>query len=252
MKQHLRQAWAAAVTAKQGSRFVHVPLPDDPHEAYQLLVSLAPHTGRRHAAAHEEGHGYDQARIADLIAEDGGGFSYHPGKGPAPSSGFMASYEAPEGSGIGAVHHISQLQPEHIAAHREAIKEHLAKPDSYQGGWYDKGDGHVYLDASRHFHDEGSVRQFALDEKQKAYFDLGKFEETYLHPKLDPKAMTDHSGWEKHYKEHGHEPPAQYHSYAHLYPPTDEQKDFWANKGHKIGQAKPPHLAGRPLGPWME
>lgn len=265
MNPHLRRAWATLAARPNNTRLIHIELPDDPYEAHHTITTLAQggRTAVRHTAA--EATPYDHARIHDLVreTEGGGGFSNHPAHGSPPGHGFMASYEAPEGSGISQEHDISEIQPEHIAEHRQSIAHHLSQPDSYQGGWLDKGEGKVYLDASRRFPEESDVRQFSLDNKQKAYFDLSNFDETFLHPKLDPLAMKDPEAWKAHYEKHGYEPPEQYHSYSHLYPPTDDQKKFWGEQGHHLAKkdeqktaakqppGKPAHLAGRPVGPWM-
>lgn len=243
---HLLQAWAALGTSTGGGRFVHVTLPDNPGEAHRLLVSLA--RGGRTAAT--EPTEYDQARLHDLVADEG--YSHHPGHGKAPARGFMVSYHAPEGSGLAAVHHMSKLGPEHIAAHREAASDHLSRPSTYQGGWWDKSDDHVYLDVSKHFDHEPEARKFAVHEKQKAYFDLNNFESMYLHPKHDPHAMKDEGGWRQKYSHlpaHEQEnPPAGYEHYAHEYPPSDDQKKFWADKGHHLGAKG--RMTGIPVGPW--
>jgi hypothetical protein len=132
----------------------------------------------------------------------------------------MASYELSSPSQA-AVHDMSTLTPEHIAEHRSAIGEHLAKPDSYQGGWLDRGENKVYLDASRHFHDEGKVRDFSLKNKQLAYYDLGKGNEYYLDPHRDELAHTDPSAHHEKYsgitKKFGPGTPLEYESYRHLY-----------------------------------
>lgn len=226
-------------------RFVHVFLPEDAEDAHELLMQLAQqHGAARHYAAVEE---YDHARMHDLVAN--GGFSHHPGHGEAPTTGFMASYHAPEGSGVAQVHDLSQLHPEHIADHRHTISEHLSKPNSYQGGWLDRTEDKVYLDASRHFHSEPEVRDFALKEKQKAYFNLGNFEEYYLHPKHDPVAMKDQDEWKQKYshlpKAQRENPPSEYHSFEHLYPATDDQKKFWSERGEHLAVNK---MRGRPVG----
>jgi hypothetical protein len=150
------------------------------------------------------------------------------------------------------MHHISKLGPEHIAAHRENISEHLKNPDSYQGGWHDKSDGNVYLDASRHFPKEEDVRKFSIAQKQKAYFNLGTFDEHYLHPKLDPDAMKDHDTWKAKYSHlpaHEQEnPPAGYEKFAHLYPATDDQKKHWSDRGEHLANK----MVGRPVGPFRD
>jgi hypothetical protein len=240
---HLRQAWAAAAAPQSGSRWHHLWLPADPVVAHSALVHLSRTASRRTAAG-----SFDHDRLADLVSE-GGGFSHHPTQGTPPASGFMASYHADEGSPEAAVHHISQITPDHIAEHRAAIGHHLEQPDSYQGGWHDKATGDVYLDASRHFHDEPSVRKFSVQQHQKAYFDLHDFSTKYVHPKLDPDAMKDHDAWKQKYAEVGHEPPAGYSSYQHKYPASDEQKSHWAEQGHHLAQA--PAEPGVPMGPWL-
>lgn len=243
MNPHLRSTWAALATRSGSNRMIHLALPEDPHQAYSLIHTLA---SGGHTAATAEAGDYDRARLHDVVANEG--FSHHPGNGPAPTSGFMAAYHAPEGSPIAQVHHLSEITPEHIAGHRQAAAEHLNKPDSYQGGWLDRGENKVYLDASRHFHDEGEVRDFSHQEKQKAYFDLSDFSEKFMHPKLDPLAMKDHGAWQQRYAKHGTEPAPEYKSYAHLYPPSEEQKKFWGEKGHHLGSKG--EYEGRPVGPF--
>ena len=223
MTTHLRAAWAARAAA---GRFVHVFLPDDPEEAHGLLHGLAGgHTGRLRVVAESEATPYDKERLHDLI--NNGGFSHHPGHGAAPSTGYMASYKlsSPEQA---AVHDLHTLTPEHIAAHRNAISEHLAKPDSYQGGWLDRGENKVYLDASRHFHDEGKVRKFSLDNDQLAYYDLGKGHEYYLDPQRDELAHSDPTAHKQKYaeitKKFGAGAPPEYERYRHLYEGGEEHK----------------------------
>jgi hypothetical protein len=250
--QHLRRAWAALGVEKGNERFQHLYLPEDPVEAHLALVHLV--QGRTASltarTASTEPTEYDHGRLHDLVAN--GGFSHHPEYGSAPSEGYMASYHAPEGSGVAQVHHLSEIGPEHIAAHREAVSKHLSQPDSYQGGWLDRSEDKVYLDASRHFKHEPEVRKFAVDQKQKAYFNLKDFSETYLHPKLDPDAMKDEGAWKQkyaHLPEHEREnPPEGYSSFAHLYPATEDQKKHWGDKGEHLANK----MEGRPVGPWRD
>lgn len=213
---HLRQAWAARSATH---RFQHVYLPEDPHEAYDLLQGLAGgHLARLRVVGEADATPYDKERLHDLI--NNGGLSHHPSHGAAPSTGYMASYEihSPDQA---AVHDMSSLTPEHIATHRQAIGEHLSQPDSYQGGWLDRGENKVYLDASRHFHDEGKVRDFSLKNKQLAYYDLGKGHEYYLDPKRDELSHADPAEHQKKYseitKKFGGSAPPEYESYRHLY-----------------------------------
>lgn len=241
MSEHLRAGWRKIATGP-GARLQHVDLPEDPHDAYALLADLA--AGNRRGGRRLAVHAYDRGRMTDLAANEG--FSYHPVHGAAPSGGYMASYHAPEGSDVAQVHHISSLTPQHIASHRMAIDTHLRNPGSYQGGWHDTATGDVYLDASKHHEDLHSARDFAVKEKQKAIFNLNDFSEHFLHPKLDPLAMKDHDSWKARYAETGTEPHPDYHSYAHLYPASDEQKHFWSERGEHVANA----MAGRPVGPW--
>jgi hypothetical protein len=243
MNEHLLRRWAA-ITNEFASptgtkRFQHVFLSPDALAAHEQLLGLSMggrHTGRLFRTGAAE---YDHARLQDLIANEG--FSHHPDRGAAPSSGWMASYHAPEGSGVAAVHHISEITPEHIAAHREAAAGHLAQPDSFQGGWHDTATGDVYLDASKHHTDLHQARDFAAEQKQKAIFHLDDFSEHFLHPQQDPIAMKDPEAWKQRYAETGTEPHPQFHSYAHLYPFTDEQKEHFG--GHTASR-------GAPMGPW--
>lgn len=218
-----------------GARFQHFFLPEDPDEAHRALVHLTRTAHRRLAAAGS----YDHDRLHDLVASEG--FSHHPLHGGAPSSGYMASYDAPEGSGQAVVHHISAITPDHIAAHRTAISEHLAKPHSYQGGWHDTADGNVYLDASRHFDNEHACREHCGHEQQKAYFHLGDFTERFMDPHQDPLAMKDHDAWKDRYAHVGTEPHPAWHGYGHRYPNTPEQDEHWSL--HSKGA-----MTGRPVG----
>lgn len=246
---HLRQGWRRVAATQDGARFQHVFLPADPHEAHSALIGLAlagRHTSHLVRLAASE---YDHGRLHDLVADEG--FSHHPEHGAAPSTGWMASYHAPEGSGVAQVHHMASIAPEHIAAHREAAAHHLAEPRSYQGGWHDTATGDVYLDASRHFDDKHEALDFAAGQKQKAVFHLNDFSEHFLHPKQDPLAMKDHDAWKSRYAETGTEPHPAFHSYGHQYPFTDDQKKFWGDKGHHVGYREPsPEWQGRPMGPW--
>lgn len=247
MSEHLRQGWRkVAARPVHNGRYQHVFLPDDPHEAYAALLDLAsgPRTARRVVAAAGE---YDRARLQDLVANEG--FSHHPSHGAAPSEGWMASYHAPEGSGQAVVHHISEITPDHIAAHRQAIGEHLSRPNSYQGGWHDTSTGDVYLDASRHFpeHDEEGVRNFCADHQQKAYFHLGDFTERFMHPKQDPLALKDRDAWRERYSTVGDQPHPRWHEYSHLYPNTPEQDEHF--RMHPEAKVKDDTvMAGRPVG----
>jgi hypothetical protein len=216
-----------------GARFQHFFLPEDPDEAHRALVHLTRTAHRRVAAG-----SYEHGRLHDLVANEG--FSHHPLHGAAPSTGYMAAYDAPEGSGQAVTHHISQITPEHIAAHRAAISEHLDK-GAYQGGWHDTADGNVYLDASHHFDDKHSALNFAGHQQQKAIFNLHDFSEHFLNPRQDPLAMKDHEAWKARYADTGTEPHPAFHSYAHRYPNTPEQDEHW--NLHSKGA-----MAGRPVG----
>lgn len=243
--EHLRQSWRLARTASGGgARLQHFFLPDDPDEAHRALVHLT-RTARRVLAANL--HPYDHGRIADIAANEG--FSHHPIHGAAPSSGYMASYHAPEESGVAVVHHISQLGPEHIAEHRRTIDTHLRNPSSFQGGWHDTATGDVYLDASRHFDHKHEALDFAAEQKQKAVFHLGDFSEHFLHPHQDPLAMKDKAAWHERYGPNP-QPHPGFHSYAHLYPFTDEQKAHFAAQGEHVAsrEKRETAMAGRPIG----
>jgi hypothetical protein len=249
----LRSTWAAARAPE--SRLTHLWLPDDPYEAHSALVHVSRKTARRVTAASGE---FDAQHIHDLIDSNNGGFSHHPTHGKPPAEGWMASYEAKEGSGQAAEHPISEITPEHIAAHRDAISEYLSQPNSYQGGWHDQDTGTVYLDASRHFHDEHKVRDFAADQHQKAYFQLHdpvdsggehNFSSKYMNPRQDPLSMKDPATWSKRYSNVGTEPHPRYHEYSHLYPTSDDLKAHHAEQGHHLARTWP-DPSGVPMGPW--
>lgn len=240
---HLGQGWRLARTAATDARFQHFFLPDDPDEAFRALVHLTRTGVRRTAAATE----YDHARLHDLVANEG--FSHHPLHGAAPSTGWMASYDAPEGSGVAQVHKMAELTPEHIAAHRETIAHHLAQPASYQGGWHDTATGDVYLDASKHFDegDEEGVRNFCADHHQKAYFHLNDFTERFMNPKQDPLALKDRDAWHERYGTVGTEPHPRWKEYGHKYPNTPEQDEHF--RLHPEARRKADTvMAGRPIG----
>lgn len=227
MSNILRQAWAAAAAPHSSSRFVHMFLPDDPDEAYRALVTFA-RPGRSADQINPPGpHAYDKNRFHDLVAN--GGFSSHPWRNGAPTHGFMASYDDPEGKGFGQVHDLANMDPGHIAHHRLTITPHLREKGAYQGGWLDRGDNKVYLDLSHHFNSENQVRKFALENRQKAYFDLHDFSEKYLDPHQDPQFMHDRPGWTQKYdkivRQHGLAAPEQYESYRHLYPDPPELEE---------------------------
>jgi hypothetical protein len=244
----LRLGWrTAAGLPPHNGRYRHIFLPQDPHEAYDALVGLSgPRTAARQVLAAGGPEEYDHARLHDLVANEG--FSHHPGHGAAPSSGFMASYDAPHGSGQAVVHKIHEIGPEHIAAHRASIGEHLDKPHSYQGGWHDTSSGDVYLDASRHFpaEDEEGCRNFCADNHQKAYFKLDDFSERFMNPKQDPLAMKDEGAWHERYQHVGTEPHARWNEFGHKYPSSREQKEFWSLKGEHTGSKG--RMDGRPVG----
>lgn len=219
---HLSRAWHLAATPHSAARLQHTFLPEDPVEAHQLLVGLSGHTARRYSRllTAEEATGYDHARLADIAGNEG--FSHHPLHGAAPEHGWMASYEDKAGSGVGQVHKMSELTPEHLASHRQTIAPHLAQPRSYQGAWHDTSTGDVYLDASRHFDHEHEAKDFAAKQKQKAIFHLGDFTERFMDPHQDPLREKDHGEWKARYGGNTSPHPG-FKSYSHLYPDTDEQ-----------------------------
>jgi hypothetical protein len=218
----IRQGWRNARLASSAGRLVHAFLPEDPDEAMNVIAAMG---SSQHQSAHRlaaDAGEYDHARLADIASEDG--YSHHPIHGKGPSEGWMASYEAPEGSGIGQVHRMADMTAGHVAAHREAISEHLTKPNTYQGAWHDKSDGNVYLDVSKHFPEEHKEKafDFAADEKQKAVFHLKDFSTHYLDPHQDPDREEDHDEWSSRYGGNTAAHP-RYHEYSHLYPDTESQ-----------------------------
>lgn len=227
MSYHLRQAWAASVVPMDGTRFVHMFLPEDPAEAHRALMAFAPRVARKQAEQINppEAGDYDRNRLHDLVGK--GGFSTHPWRHDAPSRGFMASYDDPDGK-LGRVHHVSEISPEHIAEHRNSLGNHLRDKSSYQGGWLDREHGDVYLDSSKHFKNEGHARQFALKNKQKAYFDLHKGDEYFLDPSHDPKYHEDPQAHAEKYhhitKKYGPGAPKEFENYRHLYPHSERHE----------------------------
>jgi hypothetical protein len=224
---------------------VHVYLPEDSDQAHRLLVDLS-RGSQRHASASS----YDRARFHDLVGESGG-FSHHPSGGAAPDEGWMVSYDGNKDPQISSEHDLKDLTPDHIAAHREAISPHLGKPHTYQGGWLDRGTGKVYLDVSRHFPEdhEDEARDFALKQRQKAYYHLSDGTETYLHPQHDPQMLEDFDGWGKKYHRHLKEGvPQEYRSYEHLYPPGDALKAHLEQRGERLAQVRRDLIVARRRG----
>lgn len=222
----LQEQWNLARVASSGSRFIHVALPEDSDEAHRLLVSLGRTAAKTAAPINPSGTGdFDKNRFHDAISK--GGFTAHPWR-DTPKRGFMASYEDHEGKGLAREHNLADLTPDHIAAHRQAMGNKLMEKGAYQGGWVDKGDGKVYLDASKHFEKEDHVRNFALKNKQKAYFNLGTFQDHYLDPHQDPLRHEDPAAHAEKYKDtynkYGTSAPKEYESYRHLYPDSDEDQ----------------------------
>lgn len=217
-------SFEAAQASKSYGRLVHVWLPEDEHEAHRLLVDLS--RGTRTASASD-------TDLHQALLE--GGFSHHPTRG-TPSDGYMVSIK-----GSDAVHHLSTVQPEHLAAHRAQHADHLAPEGRYQGGWLDKGTNEVYLDVSHNFgeHQEHEAREFAMDHQQKAYYHLGSDQEYYLHPQHDPLYLESAEKWVAKYKRHFTDEgivPARYRDYEHLYPPSKELQDHLARHGEHMAR----------------
>lgn len=213
-----------AARSKSYRQVVHLWLPEDEDEAHRTLVDLS----RSHHTA-----GYSKDRISDLM--NGGGFSHHPTNGAAPDSGWFVSVDSEKEPHRSSVHHISELTPGHIKAHRKANKDALEQGGHYQGGWLDRGTGHVYLDVSRHFpeEDHDKVRQFALDHRQKAYYHASTGDEHFLHPQHDPLMLQDHNAWADKYRDHM-QVPDQYRSYEHLYPASDELRQHLDSRSDRL------------------
>lgn len=222
-------SFATVAAAKHYGRLVHVWLPQDADEAHGLLVDLSKGQ-HRYASATP----YDRARFGDIVGE-AGGFSHHPTDGPAPHDGWMVSYDGHADQGVSKVHRLQDLTPEHIAEHRQGARHHLKKPNTYQGGWLDRGTGEVYLDVSRHFEEgqEDQAREFALDQRQKAYYHLKDGTEKYLHPQHDPQMLEDHNGWADKYAEHM-KVPDRYRSYEHLYPASPALKQHLDERHERL------------------
>lgn len=226
-------SYATVAAARSYGRLVHLWLPADADEAHQTLVDLS--RGSHHQASTD----YDSGRFHDVVGKSGG-FSHHPTGGAAPDKGWMVSYED-TGNGTSVVHHLSDLQPEHIEAHRQAVSEHLKEPNTYQGGWLDKGTGEVYLDVSKHFPEEHEqqAREFALDQKQKAYYHLASGEEHYLHPQHDPKMLEDFDSWGKKYHQHLKDGvPQKYRSYEHLYPASEDLQHHLHERDERLASVE--------------
>lgn len=249
---HLTAGWRLATSPRSNARLQHVWLPEDPGDAHRLLVGLAGRTARRvgpsmpqlrsstQRRASEGVQPYDHARLADIGANEG--FSHHPSHGAAPDSGWMVSYHAPEGSGIGQVHKIHDLALEHIADHRSRIQSHLHEPSTYQGGWHDTSTGDVYLDVSKHFpeHHEPEAKDFAVHQRQKAIFHLGDFTERFMDPHQDPLRSKDEGEWHARYGGDTRPHPG-WSSYSHMYPDTpDQAHDRGMSKGSMRGRVAHP------------
>jgi hypothetical protein len=208
-------------------RFVHVFLPEDPVEAHGVIMDAAQgHLASRRYAASD----YDRARLHNMI--NTGGFSHHPTRGTPPAKGYMVSYDlGPEKAKEVPA---AEVTPDHIAAHRAAISDELAQPNSYQGGWVDRAQDKVFLDASRHFDNEDEARPFALKNRQLAYYDIGNDDDYYLNPHRDALAKSDPEAhrrkYEHIYSRYGSQPPKEYESYRHLYELPEE-----GHQAYRIG-----------------
>lgn len=97
-----------------------------------------------------------------------GGFTLHDHVGDAPTSGYMVSTH----KNTEEMRPLSALRPEHIAHYVNAHSRELANPNSYLGGWLDKGN--FYLDVSTHRPTLDRAAADAAQNNQLAIYDLGK------------------------------------------------------------------------------
>lgn len=201
-------------------RFVYHVLSGDAERDHAAILSHAKLTKKAHTGYSR----HDVHRLHDII--NNGGFTVHPHDRSVPQTGFSASLH-PDLGGIGAVHHISELTPRHIAEHRRAgrdLYEHgLDGKKVYQGAWHDTETGDVYLDTSHISDDEGSVRDFALKHRQLAYYDLAKGHSVYFDPTRDedyhagkPEAIAKYHDIAQRF---GEVTPSRYKVYEHEYDP---------------------------------
>jgi len=223
--------WSNHQAAVAGTRFHHFIFSHDPFEAYHRIIGVAsagyPRTSARVTP-------YDVARMHDLIARQG--FTHHPHEADPAKHGYSASLDHRQG-GLSQVFKISDMTPDHIATHREQghklFDEGSEGHKVFQGGWYDRDAGNVYLDTSHVHHDEGQVRDFGIKHKQKAYYDLGRNEEVFYHPSHDPEYRGENghdaqqsaiAKYSRVAHTHGKVTPEGYSGYAHEYPLPEHAK----------------------------
>lgn len=94
------------------------------------------------------------------------GFSYNPVHNTQPTERYMVS--VPQGE---AVVPADKMTPEEIEKHVDLIKNMLANPNMFQGGWLNHDDNNVYLDASEQYPDLQSAMDAGKKNNQYAIFD---------------------------------------------------------------------------------
>lgn len=95
-----------------------------------------------------------------------GGFTLHDHVGDGPTSGYMVSLNKNTEHAMP----MNQLTPKLVGDYVQKNASHLQDPNSYLGGWLDKGN--FYLDVSHHVPDLYHATKSALGAKQLGIYDL--------------------------------------------------------------------------------
>jgi hypothetical protein len=94
------------------------------------------------------------------------GFSYNPVTNTSPTQRYIVS--EPEGE---LVVPADNLTPEDVERHVDLIKNILANPNAFQGGWLNHDDNNVYLDVSHQYPDLNQALEAGKRNNQYAIFD---------------------------------------------------------------------------------
>jgi hypothetical protein len=117
-----------------------------------------------------------KAKFPEIIAavrEGDGGFTYNPGTGESPKSGYTVSI-FPKNSA--EIMHGGDVTPQDLIEFLQDNNDLFEESaDHYFGGWRDpKEGGHVWLDVVVNKPDEAEVRALAIKHNQKSYWDVVK------------------------------------------------------------------------------
>lgn len=163
MSDHLRAQWRR-LSHRHGVDFLI--LPKHPGQAHDAI--------RRHAhaqgfdvqsAAGDEG--WSRSLLHELTKGEDAGFTVHDHVGDAPRTGFMVSE-----AGAEEVHDLHEVarDPRIIKEYYARHRQDLADPDRFFGAWVHEGK--VFLDVSRHHHDEDDAHGTAHKNAQLAIYDI--------------------------------------------------------------------------------